>query len=211
LSDPNDVTAVSSETGDHRAPSGRLKNERLLPLILTFGIILSGLLLTSIFRQEISAVGVHIMTRYGQNWLDGVLFLITAISCTPLVLPVWCYALVGVALGYDVIRLASVMALGATLGSFTTYALGRYFGNHPWTRNRFPNLHNHPWSHGRSVLYIAVILFLGTASPIPCDIFYAACGAKRYSAVLFILATLAGRFVRYLYLGYGFDYFSSYI
>jgi len=55
-----------------------------------------------------------------------------------------------------------------------------------------------------------MILFLGTASPIPCDVFYVACGAKHYPTLLFWVTMVLARFVRYLYLGYGFLYFRDF-
>ena len=146
------------------------------------------------------------MKAYGRNYVDLVLFGLTAVSCTPLMLPVWGYALVGVALGYDMLRLAVVMAFGAALGSLVTFVLGRFFARQAWVQRRFPRILNHPWSQGRSKKFVTWTLFLGTASPIPCDVFYAACGAKRYPVVTFLAMMLAGRFVRYIYLGFGFKY-----
>jgi len=185
------------------------KKSGLAPILYTAGIILAGVIVVGIYQEQINSFGTDLMTRYGQQWFDLILLLITFISCTPLMLPVWCYALVGVALGYNIFRLAAVMAVGSASGSLVTFYLGRYFANRKWVRKRYPNLLNHPWTEGKSKMYVSWILFLGTASPIPCDVFYAACGAKRYPILPFYLLMVAGRFVRYIYLGYGFNFFSN--
>ncbi|UCC43473.1 MAG: DedA family protein [Candidatus Zixiibacteriota bacterium] len=161
----------------------------------------SSTVLAWIFNKEISLFGADLMMRYGQNQVDFVLFLVTAVSCTPLVLPVWGYALVGMTLGYDLLRLASVMALGSAVGSLVTFAVGRYFSNNAWVKRKFPAIRKHPWTHGKSKKYVTWVLFIGTASPIPCDVVYAACGAKRYPVLPFFLMMVSGRLVRYTYLG----------
>ena len=202
----DDLVEGCSGDGDSSEKSG----VRVAPLIITGLIIVAGMILTSLYKEEINAFGMHLMGTYGRTWVDGALFLVCAISCTPLTLPVWGYALIGVAMGYNVIRLAAVMALGSALGSFVTFSIGRFFANQAWVKKRFASLLEHPWARGRSKKYVGWILLVGTASPIPCDVFYAACGAKKFPIPLFIALTLAGRFIRYLYLGYGFKYFSSY-
>ena len=178
---------------------------------ITAAIILFGMVITAIFKDDIFAFGQALMERYGQTQVDLILFLLTAISSSPLALPIWGYALVGVAMGYNVIHLALVMALGSATGSLVTFLLGRFFGGRDWTKRKFPKLHKHPWAHGRSRLMVTLFLFLGTASPIPCDVFYAACGLKRYPTLLFWITMVAARFVRYLYLGYGFDIFKEFL
>ncbi len=183
---------------------------RLTPIIITGIIIAVGMIIAGIYKEQITVFGEELMTRYGRQWVDIFLLLITFVSCTPLMLPVWCYALIGVAMGFNVFRLSAVMAVGSAFGSLTTFYLGRFFGNREWVKKRFPNILNHPWTEGKSKLYVSWILFLGTASPIPCDVLYAACGVKRYPAVPFLLLMIAGRFVRYIYLGYGFHYFSKF-
>jgi membrane protein YqaA with SNARE-associated domain len=98
------------------------------------------------------------------------------------------------------------MALGSATGSLVEFYMGRYFGESAWFKKRFPNVHKHPWTHGRSKWYVTGMLFLGTASPLPCNVFYIACGVKRYSGVLFWVTMVAARLVRYTYLGLGFKY-----
>jgi len=207
-----DTGAVGDATDKLAVPtSGEEKKGKLSSVLITVGIMLVGTALAGLFKDDINAFGMGLMNRYGQGWIDVVLFLITMVSCTPLVLPVWGYALAGVALGYNVVRLAAVMAFGSALGSFVTFTLGRYFGNSGWIRQRFPNIHRHPWTHGRSRTFVTLALFVGTSSPIPCDVAYVACGAKRYPALLFLVTMIVARFVRYIYLGYGFSYFSDWL
>ena len=126
-------------------------------------------------------------------------------------LPVWGYVVAGAALGMSIVRLSAVMALGSALGSYITFMIGRYMGDRAWVKRRFPDLHKNHWTHGKSRLYVTLILFFGTASPLPCDVIYAACGAKRYPAIPFVITMVAGRFVRYIYLGYGFLYVSNFL
>jgi membrane protein YqaA with SNARE-associated domain len=180
-----------------------------LSVATTVAIILIGMLLVVLFQKDINRFGMGLIGRYGQGSLDIVLFLLTVISCSPICLPVWGYAVAGVAMGYNVIHLAIVMSLGSALGSLITYYLGRRFGESRFVKRRFPKAVEHPWIKGRSRFYVTVMLFLGTASPIPFDVLYLACGIKRYPPVLFYIANVGGRFIRYLYLGYGFVFFGS--
>jgi len=208
---------MKTESTIHSAVEPRAKNTEvshdkgsLTPLIITGVIILAGMIVAGIYKEQVTAFGEQLLQHYGREWVDVFLLLITFVSCTPLMLPVWCYALVGAAMGLSIIRLAAVMAVGSALGSLTTYYLGRFFANRAWVKKKFPNFLNHPWTEGKSRLYVSWILFLGTASPIPCDVLYAACGAKRFPAFPFLLLMIAGRFVRYMYLAYGFHYFSKF-
>jgi len=183
------------------------KKGRWLPIAITVGIILIGMILTAIFQEDLFSYGKLIMEKYGQDKVDILLFLITAVSSSPLALPIWGWVLVGVAMGYPVWRLALVMALGSATGSLITFLLGRYFGDSAWVRRKFPKLRQHPWTTGRSRFVVTLILIGGTASPIPCDVFYAACGLKKYPPVLFWFSMVLARFIRYIYMGYGFDLF----
>lgn len=182
------------------------KKSGLTSILVTVFIIVCGIVLTAIFNDDIKAVGEYLMTTYGQEWVNGILFLLTAISSSPLMLPVWAYALVGIGLGYDIFQLAVVMALGSATGSLVTFVLGKYFGESKWMRKKFPEINKHPWTNGKSRWYVTLMLFVGTASPLPCDVFYVACGVKRYPTLLFWTTMVAARFVRYCYLGYIFKY-----
>ena len=189
---------------DEHGTSGNVQSA-----FVTLGIILTGLILIGMFRQQINEVGVRLKTDYGQERVDLVLLVLSAVSSTPLALPIWGYALAGVALGYSVFRLAAVMAIGSALGSMVTFGLGRFFADRAWVKKRFPGVINHPWTRGRSMKKVTWILFLGTVSPIPCDVLYVACGAKRYPPLLFLGTMMVARFVRYVYFSYGFKHFSG--
>jgi len=193
----------TSETVEEKKDSkGALQS-----ILTTIGIILTGLIIVGLFKDDIFKFGEQLLTRYGQDSMDIVLFLLTALSSTPLALPIWGYALVGIALGYSIFRLAIVMAFGSALGSYVTFALGRYYGRHRWVKKKFPDIEKHPWTAGKSRKMVTLILFFGTASPIPCDVLYVACGAKRFPPILFLVTMVGARFVRYIYLGYLFKYF----
>ncbi|MCK4655847.1 MAG: hypothetical protein KAT85_02410 [candidate division Zixibacteria bacterium] len=176
-------------------------------ILITIGIILGGIVLASVFRDNILRFGEHLLITSGETWANVILFLLTAISSTPLALPVWVYAVIGASLGMHVVRLSVVMAFASATGSLVTLFLGRYFGNTAWVRRRFPRIHDHPWTEGRSRTFVTALLFVGTASPIPCDVLFVACGAKKYPVLLFWVTMIAARFIHYLYIGYGFTYF----
>jgi len=197
---------------DDYAPERREKaGNGLFPILITAAIILGGIILTAVFRDDVLQLGEHLLKTSGQTWADVILFLLTAVSSTPLALPVWVYAVIGAALGMHIIRLAAVMAVASATGSLVTLFVGRYFGNTAWVTRRFPKLHDHPWTRGRSRAFVTALLFFGTASPIPCDVLFVACGAKKYPVLLFWITMIAARFIHYLYIGYGFTYFRDFI
>ena len=186
--------------------TARPKGSGAWPIVLTVAIMVFGIALSSVFKKDVFSLGERLLKIYGQSWVDGTLFFVTAVSSTPLVFPIWPYAMIGVSLGYGIFHLAMVMALGSATGSLVEFYMGRCFGDSGWFKRRFPNVHKHPWSHGRSRWYVTGMLFLGTASPLPCNVFYIACGIKSYSAALFWMIMVAARLVRYTYLGLGFKY-----
>jgi len=147
---------------------------------------------------------------YGQERIDFILYLITTVSSTPLALPVWIYAILGSMLGYEPLRLILVMGLGSMTGSTITYFIARYFGKSKFIRRNFPNIENHPWTRGRSIWVVSLILFTGAASPIPFDILYAACGMKRFPILLFAPVLFLAFLIKYAYLFYGYDLIQSY-
>lgn len=203
------VNFKESSNGDSD-PVPEKKKSQWVILSLTLLVMLSSMTIAGIYKDEISQFGIDLINEYGQNWVDVILFFLSAISSTPLMLPVWIYALAGATLGLNLIRLAAVMGVGSAVGTMVTFALGRYFGDSEWVKKRFPNFHNYPWTTKKSMAYITLILFLGNASLIPCDVLYAACGFKRYPAWLFFVATTAGRIVRYTYLGYIYALYGNY-
>ena len=183
----------------------RPSKEGLAAIATTVGIIVGGIVITLIFQDDVNEFGVKLIESSGQGTVDVVLFSITAVSSTLLMLPIWGYALAGIAMGYNVVRLAVVMALGSATGSLTTLLIGRYFSERSFIKRKFPNLKEHPWTAGKSRVVVTWILFIGAASPIPIDVVYLACGAKKYPISLFWPLIAAARVVRYLYLGYGFS------
>jgi membrane protein YqaA with SNARE-associated domain len=192
-----------SKSVEGTADSGRSKH---LSLVTTVAIIVFGIALTVIFQEDLTDFGTSILQRFGQRRLDEVLFSITAVSSTPLFLPIWGYVPVAVQMGYSVGHLAAVMALGSASGSMVTYMIGRCCGNSKRLRNKYPQIVTHRWMTGQSRRKVSMFLFLGTASPIPCDVFYAACGLKKYPWLPFWTILVSGRIVRYLYLGLGFSF-----
>ncbi|UCD17002.1 MAG: VTT domain-containing protein [Candidatus Zixiibacteriota bacterium] len=187
----------------------KILNGGYLSLLVTIGIVVAGITIVAVFREDIGSYGMKLIKHYGYRWIDVILFALTAISASPICLPIWQYILVGIAMGYHVVRLAVVMALGSAVGSQITYYFGKYCGNTRFVKKRFPNASEHPWIAGRSRQYVSLLLFLGTASPIPFDILYFACGIKSYPPHLLYVINVSARFVRYLYLGYGLHFLSS--
>lgn len=125
------------------------------------------------------------LTEYGQDKVDIILYFVTLISSSPVSVPVWTYAALGSLLGYEPGRLILVMSLGAMTGSSVTYFIGRYFGMTRFVRRNFPDIENHRWTRGKSVWVVSLILFGGAVSPMPFDVMYAACGMKRFPILLF--------------------------
>lgn len=203
-----DISSAAGEK-DKQADSVK-KKSNLVILLATLSVMLTSMIFAGVYKDEIGQFGIELINLYGQNWVDCILFVLTAVSSTPLMLPIWVYALAGATLGLNLIRLSAVMGLGSATGTLVTFWIGRYFGNSAWVKKRFPNFHNHPWTTKKSKKYITLFLFLGNASLIPCDVFYAACGFKRFPVPLFFIATAAGRFVRYIYLSYLYSYFGDY-
>ncbi len=64
-------------------------------------VVLTSIVVPLIFRDQIVSVGHALILRYGQERIDIILYLITAVSSTPLALPVWIYAVLGAMLGYE--------------------------------------------------------------------------------------------------------------
>ena len=180
-----------------------------LAVVFTALLVIMSLLIPLYFRDEFFRLGTYFITKYGQDKIDISIVIFAAISSSPLALPVWCYAVFGAAMGFSPVRLILVVSLGAALGSSFTYFLGRFFGNTKFVRKRFPNLDKHPWTSGKSVLIVSIINFLGTASPFPIDVVYAACGLKKYPFFLFWPIAFVARIVKYSYLVYGFKFFQG--
>ena len=181
-----------------------------LTLVITVLMVITSIVLPLVFREEIVSIGQNLLLRYGQDRIDFILYFITTLSSTPLALPVWIYAVLGSMLGYEPLRLILVISLGSMTGSIITYFIARYFGKSKFVKRNFPNIENHPWTKGRSIWVVSLILFTGAASPIPFDILYAACGMKRFPILLFAPLLFLAFLIKFAYLFYGYDLIQSY-
>ncbi len=161
-------------------------NSLKLALLVTFGMVLASSAVSLFYGERLLGFGESLLTSYGQRNTDIMLYLITAVSSSPLPLPVSAYAVFGTLLGYEPGRLISLIALGAVTGSSVSYLLGRCFGKTPFVRRKFPEVENHSWTKGRSLRVVSLILLGGALSPLPAHPMFAACGMMRYPAVLFI-------------------------
>ncbi len=157
-----------------------------LVLLVTLGMMLTSSVISVLYGERFLELGEKLLTRYGQGNMDIMLYLITAVSSSPLTLPVSAYAVLGTLLGLEPGRLITLMALGAMTGSTISYLLGRFFGNTPFVRRKFPEVSDRKWTEGRSLRAVSLILLGGAVSPIPVHPIYAACGMMRYPMALFI-------------------------
>ena len=155
----------------------------LLAALLMF---LASSAVSALYGEKFLDLGESLLTSYGQRNTDIILYLITAVSSSPLPLPVSAYAVFGMLLGYEPGRLITLIALGAVTGSSVSYFLGRYFGKSPYVRKKFPEVETHRWAKGRSLRVVSLILLGGALSPLPVHPMFAACGMMRYPAALFI-------------------------
>jgi membrane protein YqaA with SNARE-associated domain len=167
-----------------------------LAVAVTFVMMLASSGVSVLFGERLLDFGENILTSYGQANTDLMLYIVTAVSSSPLTLPVSAYAVIGTLLGYEPGRLITLIALGAVTGSSVSYLLGRCFGDTPFVRRRFPEMENHSWTRGRSLRVVSLILLGGAMSPVPVHPMYAACGMMRYPAALFVLIVFLGWWVR---------------
>lgn len=171
-------------------------NSIKLALLVTFGMVLASSAVSLFYGERLLDFGESLLTSYGQRNTDIMLYLITAVSSSPLTFPVTAYAVLGTLLGYEPGRLITLIALGAVTGSSVSYILGRCFGDTRFVRRKFPEVQNHRWTKGRSLRVVSLLLFGGAMSPIPVHPMYAACGMMRYPAVLFIPIVFLGWWIR---------------
>ncbi len=181
-----------------------------ITLMITVLMVITSIVLPLIYREEIVSIGQTLLFRYGQDRIDFILYFITTLSSTPLALPVWIYAVLGSMLGYEPLRLILVISLGSVTGSTITYFIARFFGKSKFVQRNFPNIENHPWTKGRSIWVVSLILFTGAASPIPFDILYAACGMKRFPVLVFAPILFLAFSIKFCYLFFGYDLIQSY-
>ena len=167
-----------------------------LAVAVMFVMVLASSGVSVLFGERLLDFGGNILTSYGRTNTDIMLYIVTAVSSSPLTLPVSAYAVIGTLLGYEPGRLITLIALGAVTGSSVSYLLGRCFGDTPFVRRRFPEIENHSWTKGRSLRVVSLILLGGAMSPVPVHPMYAACGMMRYPAALFVLIVFLGWWVR---------------
>ena len=167
-----------------------------LAVAVTFVMVLASSGVSVLFGERLLDFGENILMSYGQANTDFMLYIVTAVSSSPLTLPVSAYAVIGTLLGYEPGRLITLIALGAVTGSSVSYLLGRCFGDTPFVRRKFPEMKNHSWTRGRSLRVVSLILLGGAMSPVPVHPMYAACGMMRYPAALFVLIVFLGWWVR---------------
>ncbi|MGH7892289.1 MAG: hypothetical protein ACREN0_08475, partial [Thermodesulfobacteriota bacterium] len=115
-------------------------NSIKLALLVTFGMVLASTAVSLIYGERLLDFGESLLTSYGQRNTDIMLYLITAVSSSPLTFPVTAYAVLGTLLGYEPGRLITLIALGAVTGSSVSYILGRCFGDTPFVRRKFPEV-----------------------------------------------------------------------
>lgn len=182
----------------------RTKAGRHGTAILFCGALVAALLATHLHEEELVAVGHALLARSGAGRLYLILFGLAAISSTILPLPVWVYVFTAVALGLDYLTASLVVALGSSLGSVSSYALGRYVRGRNPAALRVSDATLARW-RDRSRPYVGAALFVGTVSPLPMDVLYLVCGALRFPAAAFLCLVTAARIVRYVAMGYLFS------
>jgi len=175
--------------GTHARASARSS----LLFVAIFG---AAFLLSLLYQDEIVEVGNRVLTRFSTSGLYVVLFLLAAVSSTLLPLPVWIYAFTSVALGFNYAMCGVVIGLGSSLGSASTYCLGRYCRRSRLLHRRLDEVTLQEWQ-ARSVPYCGAALFLGTVSPVPMDGLYAIAGVLRFPVAGFLLLVTAARVIRY--------------
>jgi membrane protein YqaA with SNARE-associated domain len=165
-------------------------------LLVTAGMMAASSVISILYGERFLSFGEKLLTAYGQSGMDLMLYIVTAVSSSPLMLPVSAYAVLGTLLGFEPVRLITLMALGAMTGSTTSYLLGRFFGNTSFVRRKFPGVHDRKWTRGGSLRTVSLILLGGALSPIPVHPIYAACGMIRYPIELFTLILFFGWWMR---------------
>lgn len=172
-------------------------------------IVVLTLVVPLIYQNEIITTSQSLLNSVGKKWFDFIIFLVSVIISTPLAFPVWSYAVYGKLMGYDTIRIVVLVSAGSTLGSYLTYMAGRFFTESRFVEKMLPEFRNNSWTYGRSVWFISFILFGGTLLPLPIDVVYAICGAKRYPQILFCMLVLAGKIITYYVIVTGWDTMTS--
>jgi len=176
---------------------------RHLGSIILIGLLILVIVFSQIYKEYFVVFGNGLLLKYHKTCLYAVLFFLAAISSTLIPLPVWIYVFTSVALGFNYVECAVVLGLDSSLGSTSSYVLGRFFHNTRYFKKRVPSEKIEKWkSHSRA--WGASVLFFGTISPLPMDFFYAAAGLLHFPISLFLLLVTTARIIRYVLMGYVF-------
>jgi len=152
-------------------------------------------------KEHIVNIGNGLLLKYHKNSIYFVLFILAAMSSTLVPLPVWIYQYTYVTLGFNYMEGAIIIGLGAGIGSFSSYIIGRYFRNTNTFKRKFGHINIQKWGK-KSRFWCTLSLFFGSASPVPMDVFYAISGIIRFPIFAFICFVCAGRILRYVLVGY---------
>jgi len=180
-------------------------------LLAALLMLLASMTVSALFGGKLLDLGEGLLRSCGQRNTDIILYLITAVSSSPLPLPVSAYAVFGTLLGYEPGQLITLIALGVVTGSSVSYLLGRHFGKTPFVRRKFPEVESQSWTKGRSLKVVSLILLGGALSPLPAHPMFAACGMMRYPAVLFFPIVFLAWWIRIGIVVMGIEYISSLI
>jgi membrane protein YqaA with SNARE-associated domain len=155
--------------------------------------------LTLLYREGIVSFGEGLLSKYSNTVAYLILLLLTAISSTIIPLPVWAYVGAAISMGLNVYMVSIISGLGTTLGSCSTYVLGRYFSHVEWVRKKLYS-DEEKMAKVRSKLsrYGLVALFFVALTPFPADPYYFACGLLRLPLATYAPVVFTGRTSRYL-------------
>lgn len=118
--------------------SGSESNSRNFIVVSTTVLVFVTVFLPLYFHEQIVDFGKYMMDTYSQRRYDIIVLLLSAISITAVAFPVWTYGVYGkIIIGYNPFRLILIISAGSTLGSYSTYIMGRYFGNTGFFRKSF--------------------------------------------------------------------------
>lgn len=132
------------------------------------------------------------------------LFLVILIGSTPIPIPVEMFALAAVAAGAAPLLTTILTTIGSTLGGFFTYLIGA--GALKAFRKFRPDGKKLKKAHEWLEKYGMVSVFIFALTPLPFDAIAFVAGTGGMRKREFLLATFAGRLLRYallIYTGYG--------
>jgi len=153
-------------------------------------------------KEQMEDFGNRLLKTCGWKMAYLMLLLLTALSSTIIPLPVWAYVGMAICLGLNLLGVAIVSGIGTTLGSCTTYVLGRYLSDVKWVKKRFHTTEQKLQQRKNKFAgYGAFILFLAALSPIPSEPYYFSCGFFKYPLLIYVPVVFVARTLRYLIMG----------